>query len=180
MDKKLIIGAVVGGLIVFIYQFLSWALINIHKSEQMYTSNQDAIIEYLGTQLTEEGSYFLPTAPPDASSEEQQKIMETSMGKPWAQISYHKSMEMSMGMNMFRGFVADIIAVFLLLWLLLKIPELSMANCIQAAVAVGLVGYLTVSYSDSIWFESNSIPHLIDAILAWALCGAWLGYWINK
>ena len=180
MNTRMIIGATVGGLLVFIWQFLSWAMLNIHVSEQKYTANQNAILQNLGTQLTEDGTYFLPTFPPGTSSEEQQKLMEAAGGKPWAQISYHKAMNTNMGINMLRGFMADIVAVFLLIWLLSKIPELTMGTSVIASVAVGLVGYLTTEYSNSIWFEANSIPHLIDAIVGWALCGTWLGYWLNR
>lgn len=180
MNTRMIIGATVGGLLVFIWQFLSWAMLNIHGSEQKYTANQDAILQNLGTQLTEDGTYFLPTFPPGTSSEEQQKLMEAAGGKPWAQISYHKAMNTNMGINMLRGFLADVVAVFLLIWLLSKIPELTMGSSIMASVVVGLVGYLTTEYSNSIWFEANSIPHLIDAIVGWALCGTWLGYWLNR
>ncbi|MBK7635574.1 MAG: hypothetical protein IPJ13_15825 [Saprospiraceae bacterium] len=180
MNTKMIIGVVVGGFLVFLWQFLSWAMFNMHGSEQKYTADQDAILQMLGEKLPEEGTYFLPTSPPGTSSEDQQKMMEASGGKPWAQISYHKSMNTNMGMNMFRGFLTDIVAVFLLVWLLGKIPECTMGTSIMASVTVGVIGYLTTEYTNSIWFETNSIPDLIDAVVSWAICGTWLGYWMNR
>ena len=180
MNSKMIIGALVGGLLVFIWQFVSWAAINFHKGEQKYSPNQDAILQMLSSQLSEEGTYFLPTSPPNASSEEQQKAMEASMGKPWAQISYHKSMDANMGMNMFRGYLTDVVAVLLLIWLLMKIPNISMQTTIVSCIVVGLVGYLTTSYTNSIWFEKNTLPDLLDAVVAWTICGAWLGFWLRR
>ena len=35
--KKTVIAALVGGLIIFLWQFLSYALINFHKPAQQYT-----------------------------------------------------------------------------------------------------------------------------------------------
>ena len=180
MNTKMIIGVVVGGFLVFLWQFLSWAMLNLHGSEQKYTAEQDAILQMLGENLPEEGTYFLPTFPPGTSSEDQQKMMEASSGKPWAQISYHKAMNTNMGMNMLRGFLTDIVAVFLLVWLLGKIPECTMGTSIMASVAVGVIGYLTTEYTNSIWFETNSMPDLIDALVSWAICGTWLGYWMNR
>lgn len=180
MTTKQIIGAVVGALIVFIWQFLSWAMLNLHASEQMYTPNQDTILQVLSTQLTEEGTYFLPNTPPGTSQEDQQKSMEASVGKPWAQISYHKSLNMSMGMNMFRGYMADLVAVFILIWLLIKLPDTNVVSCITASVAIGIIGYLTTEYTNSIWFEKNSMMDLVDAVVSWALCGAWLGFILKK
>lgn len=180
MNTKLIIGALVGGLLVFFWQFLSWSMLNVHASNQQYTANQDAILTCLSSNLPEGGSYFLPNVPPGTTQEDQQKIMESSIGKPWAQISYHKSMNMSMGMNMTRGFLADVVAVLLLCWLLGQVTNLTMQKSIMLSITVGLVGYLTTEYSNAIWFESNSLPDLIDAVVAWSLCGSWLGYWLNR
>jgi hypothetical protein len=45
--KKEVIGAIVGGIIIFIWQFLSFALINFHLPVQQYTDKQDAILEAL-------------------------------------------------------------------------------------------------------------------------------------
>ncbi len=180
MNAKMIVGGIVGGLLIFIWQFLSWTMLNLHGSGQKYTANQDSILTYLSTQLQEEGSYFLPTYAPGATKEEQQKLMETSGGKPWAQITYHKSMNTSMGLNMIRGFLVDVFAVMLLIWLLYKIPGLTFQTSIISCVVIGVIGYLTTEYTNSIWFETNSMPDLIDAVVSWAICGAWLGYWIKK
>lgn len=165
---------------IFIWQFLSWAMLNLHKSNQKYTPQQDTILQFLGTQLKEEGTYFLPTVAPGTSQEDAQKQMEASAGKPWAQVSYHASMSTDMGMNMLRGFLSDVLAVFILIWLLMKIPELTMSTSILASVGIGLIGYLTTEYSNHIWFQTNSLPDLMDAVFAWVLCGTWLGYWLNR
>jgi hypothetical protein len=45
---------------------------------------------------------------------------------------------------------------------------------------VGIISYLTNGYATAIWFEVPSMPDLIDAIVAWALCGGWLGWWLNR
>jgi len=175
-----ITGAIVGGIIVFLYQFISWSLINFHKGEQLYTPDQDSILAYLESTLPDEGSYFLPTSPPDASMEDQQKMMENNAGKPWAQIHYHKSMNTNMGMAMTRGLITDIVAVFLLCLLLGQLQDKSMKNTALVSIGVGVVGYLTTTYTNSIWFEFDSLPYLADAVLTWLFCGLWLGFWLNR
>jgi hypothetical protein len=106
--------------------------------------------------------------------------MAPRMGKPWATVSYHKSMSNNMVMNMVRGFTIDLVAAFLLIWLLLKIPGLNMMTAVQASIGVGLISYLTIPYLNSIWFEGNSMEHLIDAIGQWGLVGLWLGWWLPR
>lgn len=177
--KKLLVASIVGGLIIFFWQFLSWTLLNLHRPMQQYTPNQDKIMEFLEQNL-EEGFYYLPGTPDGASQEEQQKLMESSMGKPWAQIYYHKSMDASMGMSMARGAVADILAVLLLTWMLLKMGNASFQTIFLSSVAVGLIGYIIGDYTQSVWFQVKTIPDLIDAIVQWGLVGLWLGWWLRR
>jgi len=180
MNKKLIIGAVVGGLLLFIWQFVAWSLVNLHSSSMQYTSEQEAILKVLDEKL-EEGSYFLPNVAPGASAEETQKFRDNASGKPWAQISFHKNMRMdNMGLNMFRGFVSDFFAVLLLCWILMKIPGVDFTTTLLSSLAVGVIGYLTIHYLNSIWFENNTISALVDTLVSWGLVGVWLGWWLGR
>lgn len=178
--KKMLIGALVGGILLFVWQFLSWSMLNVHLSQMSYSPNQTAILDCLSANLTEEGAYFMPTVAPGTSAEQTQIAMTDAIGKPWAQVSYHKAMSMSMGMNMTRGLIIDIMAVGLLCWLLLQFAELNFKKSLMASLAVGLISFLSISYLSSIWFETNSIPDLIDAVVSWGLVGSWLGWWLNR
>jgi len=178
--NKALIGALVGGLILFLWQFLSWSVLGIHSSEMAYTDKQDVILQCLNESGVEEGTYFLPNAPADMSSEERQAMYEANIGKPWAMVSYHDSMSANMASNMIRGLVVNILAVFLLCYILIGRSDLTMQKTIISAVMVGLISYFTTSYMGSIWFETDTIGHLIDAIVQWAACGAWLGFWLNR
>lgn len=131
-------------------------------------------------QNLDEGEYRLPTAPPNSTAEQQQAIMESAGGKPWAMISYHKSLNTNMGMNMFRGLVIDLLSVYLLVWLLLQFANLQFQSALLASLAVGIISYLTIPYLKTIWFETSSIAYLIDAVVQWGLVGAWLGWRLTK
>lgn len=177
--RKQIIATLVGALILFFWQFLSWSLLNVHGSEMQYTENQDAILETLSQHL-EEGTYFLPTVPRGTSAEEMEAAMSDAMGKPWATVSYHPSMENNMATNMFRGFVVDLLAAFLLIWVLLKFENLTFNRALITSLAVGFIGYLTIPYLNSIWFESETIGYLVDAVVQWGLVGVWLGWYLPR
>ena len=178
--RKQIIATVVGALILFIWQFLSWALVGVHQSEFRYTANQDPIMEALNQNLTEEGTYMIPGVPPGASSQDQSAMMEAAAGKPWATISYHKSMNTNMGLNMIRAFVIDLVSTWFLIWILMKFANLSVMTSVQASLFVGFIAYLTIPYLNSIWFEGNSIGYVIDAIVQWGLVGLWSGWWLTR
>jgi len=177
--KTSIIGGLVGALILFIWQFLSWGLMNLHYSQNSHTSNQDEIYEFMKGKLPE-GEYFIPTVPKGASADEQNALREKVAGQPWMQIKYHDKFEMSMGMNMFRGIVIDLVSVMLLIWILLRMRELDMKTALFASLAIGLIGYFTGPYLNSIWFENNTIPDLIDALVQWGLVGLWLGFFLTR
>ncbi len=178
--NKALVGALVGGLILFIWQFLSWSALGIHSSDMAYTPAQDQVLECLNSSGIEEGTYFLPNVAPGTSSEDQQALFEASMGKPWAVVSYHKEMSNNMVMNMVRGYVVDVLAAFLLCYILMGRSDLTVQKTVISSVMVGLIGYFTISYLDAVWFENNTIGHLIDAIVQWALVGVWLGFWLNR
>lgn len=177
--KKMLIGALVGALVLFFWQFLSFALLGIHDSQMTYTPNQDAILEVLEANL-EEGMYFIPRAPMGASMEKEEAVMEERLGKPWARVSYHESLSNNMGMNLLRGFVIDFVAALLLTWLLLKMADLDMKTALLASLSVGMIGYFTINYLNAVWYEANTIPDLIDAVVQWGIVGTWLGWWLPR
>ena len=178
--KKSLIGAIVGGLIIFIWQFLSWALINFHKPVQQYTPKQEAVMAVLNNNL-EEGGYFMPALPETATMDEHEKAMKESEGKPWASIQYHKSMENNMVMNMVRGFLTNVIAVWLLCWILLRLHKPGFNTIFTASLFTGLIIFLNVPYIYHIWYQSfDLMAHFGDAIVSWGVTGLWLGWWLRR
>ena len=179
MNTKTIIGALVGAILLFIWQFISWGAVNFHADEQRYSVHQDSIVSFLSDKL-EEGTYFLPNVPPGADKATMEKYMQEYGGKPWAIISYHKSMETSMTMNMIRAFVADLLAVIFLIMVLVQIRDLNFMKSFCFAITIGLIGFLTVTYLNTIWFKNPALDDLIDVLVSWGLVGAWLGWWLPR
>ncbi|MEZ4906628.1 MAG: hypothetical protein R2771_03050 [Saprospiraceae bacterium] len=177
--KKILIGTIVGGILLFFLQFLSWGLLNIHRSEMSYTDKQDAVIEFLSENL-HEGNYYIPLPAPGSSNEEAELEMKESVGRPWAMIQYHESMEYNMGLNMIRGLVVDLLAVFVLIWFLMKFSVVDFKNSVLGALAVGFIGYLTVNYTNAIWFEADTWAALLDVVVQWGIVGSWLGFWLGR
>jgi hypothetical protein len=85
----------------------------------------------------------------------------------------------NMAMNMIRGFITDLIAVFLLVWLLGKFTTVDLKTGIIASLAIGAIGFLTITYTGSVWFENPVWGHIIDTIISWGVVGAWLGYYLK-
>lgn len=177
--KKLLLPTLAVGVILFVWQFLSWAALNIHGAEQQYTPNQEAVLQVLSEQL-EAGSYFLPLAAPGSTADEQEAFMKEHAGKPWAIVHYREAFEVNMAAKLIRGFVIDLVAGFLLVWLLSQMAQADMKRAVLASLAVGFMAYLSIPYLNSIWFEGNTLGHLVDAIVPWGLSGLFLGWWMNR
>ena len=182
--KKAIIGSIVGAIIIFIWQFLSFGLINFHKAAQDYTDKQDAIMGFLNSQGIKEGGYVLPSAPATASREEMEAAMKASDGKPWARIEYHNSAANNtnaMVMNMIRGFLVNVVIVLLFCWVIAKMAAPRFGTILASAVAVGLIAFLNEPYTGFIWYKTFDIwAYFFDALVSWGLTGIWLGWWLSR
>ena len=178
--KKLLIGALVGGILVFGWQTLSWTMLHLHDPEYKQASNQDAIISSLSSQFAEEGQYMVPRANEKASAKEMEDFQKNMEGKPWAVVTFHKAYKADMMMNIIRGFLVALISVFLVCWILKKQTS-SFGTTFLSCLFIGLVGYLFIPYSGHIWFQTpGAMTNLIDALVAWGVCGIWLGWWLNR
>ena len=178
--KKFILGSLVGGLLIFIWQTLSWTVLDLHHAGQQYTPKQDSILQYLNSQFTEDGSYYLPNHAPGASSQEMEKEMAAAQGHPWAQIQYHRSMDINMSANIIRGLIVDIIMVGILCWILMKIPA-GFGTIFIATLFTGIIVFINSPYTVHIWYpKADIMAHLTDALVSWALCGIWLGWWLSR
>jgi hypothetical protein len=182
--KKLLIGAIVGGLLIFIWQTLSWTMLDLHRPSQDYTAKQDTIMNVLNANLDKDGGYYMPAVPKGTSFEDAIKAGEKMQGKPWAIIQYHKSFDANMNamyMNMGRGLIANIVMVWLLCWILAKWGKTGFGNIFIACIFTGLIVFINQPYNTFIWYKIFDVrAHLIDALASWGLCGIWLGWWMSR
>lgn len=180
--KKLIIGGLVGGILIFLWQSMSWTMLGLHNPELKQAPNQDALIASLSTALNnEEGTYFVPRANDGATKAEMEAKMKEMEGKPWAVVSYHKAYSTDMMMRMIRGILAAIVGGFLVCWVLMKNTNSSFGSTFFGSLFIGIAGYLFIPYSGYVWMEMpGAMTNLIDVLISYGLCGIWLGWWLNR
>ena len=181
--KKWLIGSFVGAILVFLWQFLSWAVLNLHIGEAKYTSAQQEILNSLSTSLKEDGMYMLPTVSPGSSMEEGQKLGKEMNGKPWAVVIYRTAYKNDMVMPMIRGFLVDWFLVFSLIYILTRGGTPTGIRTFAGCIALGLFTFLAGPYTMHVWFQTPNeamTGHLIDAFVTWGLVGIWLAWWLNR
>lgn len=170
--KQKIYFSLLGGVVIFIWQFLAFAMPNFHKSSTQYTPLQDSILQKLDEMGLQEGMYFLGQADPAADRAEQKMQYEKYEGKPWAVINYQEEMSMGMVMPMVRSFLVYVVISFLLFWLFLQQKNPSLRNRIFLALAVGMIGFFFHPYSAFIWYREPGIfASFADAIVPWVILG---------
>lgn len=171
MKRKLLF-ALIGAVIIFVWQFLSFAIPNFHKSSMTYTPEQDEILQKLNELGLQEGMYFLGQPDPSLSREEQKAAMESYQGKPWAIINYQEYMFSDMTMPMIRGFVVAFVISFLLFWMFLQQKDPTFLKRLYLSLAVGVISFLFVPYTNFIWFKEPDIwAYFADGIVPWLILG---------
>jgi hypothetical protein len=173
--KKYVLFSLFGGVILFFYQFLSHAAIDLHKDFHRYTDKQDTITSFLQSLNLEEGSYMMPMYPEGFSQDEIQKYMEAKQGKPWIILQYHKNWDMGMIMPMVRGLITDILVAGLLMVIFAGMKDCTTKKAMVVSLMVGLIGFLNINYTTFIWYQTPSLfAWMLDGILPWLALG-WLG-----
>ena len=181
--KKWLVGSLVGGILLFAWQFLSWAAVGLHDKEYKYVSGQEQLISTLSSTLKEDGQYMLPQSTPGSSHEDAQKAMEQMNGKPFALVMYKSSYKADMYMPMIRSFFVDVVIVLLLIFVLGRTMNQTLGNIWMGSLAIGLIGWLWHPYTMNIWFQTPIevvTGALMDWFVAYSLLGLWLGFWLPR
>lgn len=171
MKHKLLF-SLIGAIVIFAWQFLSFAMPNFHKSANTYTPLQDSILMSLDKMGLKEGMYLLGQPDPSLSSEEQQAAMKSLDGKPWAVINYQASNSMDMAMPMIRGLLVCFVISFLLFWIFLQQKNPTLSNRLLLSLAIGMIGFFFTPYTNFIWYKEPDIfAYLADGIVPWLILG---------
>jgi len=111
-------------------------------------------------------------------------MMKEMEGKPWVSVIYHKSFNNDMTRRLIRAFLVDVFLVISLIYILTRGGTVPIPRRVfSGSVALGLAFFLWGPYIGHVWFD---LPwqmikgDLIDALVAWSLCGVWLGWWLNR
>lgn len=173
--KRLLIFALVGGVTLWFWQFLSYAIVNLHEPASRYTPMQDEILAALAPFALEPGQYYLGQPSPEEVASGGWDAAKYQ-GKPWAVLHWEPVKDSSMVMPIVRSILICILTAGLFYALVRRLRSPSPLNGLTAGVGVGLIGYFFIPYSDFIWYETPGIvAHLIDAVVPWSLVGLLAG-----
>ncbi len=174
--KKAILFSLLGGLILFAWQFVSWAMPNFHKNAQEYTPVQDGILQSIQESGLKEGMYVLGQPDPKLARPEYDAAMKNYENKPWAVLNYHERNDAGMAMNMIRSFIMMVLVSLIFFGLVRQQKDPTLLKRILLGLGIGAIGFMFIPYAYFIWFKAPDIwAYLLDGIAPWIVLG-WLGH----
>lgn len=170
--KSRLFFSLIGAIIIFVWQFFSFAMPNFHRSANAYTPLQDSILNSFTKSGLKEGMYLLGQPDPSLSQEAQAESMKSLEGKPWAVLNYHASNTSDMAMPMIRGFLVCFVISFMLFWIFQQQKFPTLSNRLLIALAIGMIGFFYSPYTKFIWYKDPDIfAYFADGIIPWLLLG---------
>ncbi len=186
--KKVIIGGLLGGLVMIIWQSVSWMAIPWHMPQSI--PNEDIVAQVLQENITEPGLYSYPgfNHDPDANAEEQKAAMDSmikkgAQGPRVMQLVYtpHGGSFMDPSQFIF-GYGANFLLAILAAWLLstqnpAKVNSYS--KRLLFVVVIGLIVSFSGPYMNWNWWKypgDFAFQVFADDLILWTLTGAMLAW----
>lgn len=160
---------ILGGIILFIWGFISWNLIPWHASTFNQFQSDVAVSQAIQANAPASGMYLLPVI----SNANGEPAAMQNQPMVFASIQL-EGMPTSMTMQMMIALLAQIIAATCVAWLLSKTNKLTYVGRVSFVVVVALVATLIRDVPAWNWFAFNAHYTLVmvaDVLMAWLLAG---------
>lgn len=162
--KKTLPLSLVAGAVLFVWGFISWAVLPWHESVAHKFSDEAAVAQVLKANAPEQGVYYLPFAEEDHKPGEAAAFVNV----------LPQGFDMNMGKLMGIGLLTQIISAFLVLLLLRQTRGLSYMGKVMFVALVGLtIGFVShAPYWNWFGFSTSYVMVIIlDTVIGWTLTG---------
>jgi hypothetical protein len=181
MMKSLALGAVLGGVVAFIWSAASWMVMPWHNSTMNSFTNEDAVAQVLLENAPTSGMYWLPGLPPnyDTMPAEQKKAADAAMQEkmktsPFLYGVVLRRWQENMARSMTYGLLFDILAALLISMLVLKTSGMSYAGRVMFIVTVALAVGVIAVLPNWVWWHFPTrwtLVTMADLVVGWLLAG---------
>ncbi len=185
---RLLVAAIVGGIVMFVWQAVAHMALPIGEMGMKTASGQDAAIATLRASATEGGGvYMLPGMSPEQWADERAKtaFQEQYKSSPYAFVVYRPEGNPALAdmlPNLAKQFVSDVIAAFLVAWVL-ALGAFGFGKRVLLAGALGLFAWLAISVPYWNWylFPANfTVGALVEQVIGWLLAGIAIAWWLGR
>lgn len=181
MVKKIVISGIVGGVVLFLWSAISWMVLPYHMETIHSFKDSKVVAETVkDNAMVSSGMYFTPMMHKDGSNMSTEEARQPMVFAAVTVEGMNKSMQTAMG----YGLATQILAAFLVAYMLMQLP--STAGYIRRVwfvVVFGLsAGVVTdIPYWNWFGFDCNyTLVQMADLIVGWFFAGLVLGLICRK
>jgi hypothetical protein len=178
MYSKLIKGALIGGLTVFVWSMLSWMVFSWHAQTQYKFTDETAVAKVLKENASQSGIYILPNTSHysnDTPTKEIRKAEEILKKGPFVFASIKLGGMEEMGITpLIISLGSYILAAAVISWMLLQTQGLRFLERVLFVSLIGLLaGILGILPNWNLWHFSTiyTLVTCVDLVIGWALAG---------
>jgi hypothetical protein len=169
-------GGILAGIVLFIWSAITWMELPWHKTTMHSFKDEKAVSESIKVNAPLSGIYFLPA-----------KGMEVSEQKytgPMVFASVRlEGLPTSMGLQMVRGLIGEIIAAIFVGWLLMQAVGLNYFQRVCFVVGFAIAASIVANLGNWNWFAFDTNYTLVlvaDVLIGWFLAGLVLAGFCKK
>ena len=171
---RLIIAAILGGLVMFAWGFVSHVVLGIEDSSVKSVPNEAAVVSALRSNISDPGFYFIPGMDKghSLSAEEQAAWMEKYAAGPDA-----------MSPKQFGTEFASNVAVAFVVGLILLFASVGFVRGVIISTLAGAAGWLAIMVSYWNWFRFPTqfvVGEFIDQVAGFFLMGLVVAFILKK
>jgi hypothetical protein len=174
MAKKLLLGAILGGVILFVWGAVSHMLLPISTMALQRFTDEEAIKQAVVANAPRSGVYFLPYMQEGLTEEQQNAAFEKAMQGPVLFVSLRLGQGPSFGALLGIQFLIDVLSALLLTALLLNVRPMPYAKRVLIVVAVALVAGIAIHLPHWNWYNFSlayTAGEFVGLVIGFALAG---------
>ena len=176
MMKKILIGGIVGGIVIFVWGAVSHMVLPLGETGIKQIPNEDAVIAAMRQSIPEPGLYFFPGMDMShkPSDEEQKAWTAKYTAGPTGILVYHPQGEAPVSPRQLLTELASNVLMALLAAFLLSMASGSFGRRVLFVALLGLFSWLSISVSYWNWYgfpTDFSLAEAVDQVVGCFLAG---------
>jgi len=174
MQQRAILGAVLAGVVVFIWGAISHMFLGVGEASLQTFKDEAAVEQALMSNVSEPGIYTIPGMKSGGNAASEAAAMEKMKTGPFLFVSVRRTGMPSMAGPMVKQLLIEIVSGLLFAWLLARTSGLSYITSAVFVAVAALGGTITTSLPFWNWYgfaASFVLSDLVDSGIGWFLGG---------
>ena len=182
MTKTIAVGAVLGGIVLFVWSAISWMALPWHNMTFASFADEEAVTAVLFENASGPGVYLLPNPHAEGRNPSEEE-MAAMMKQPFLYGSVQPGGAPPMGRAMGFSFLGNVLAAGLMTWLLLQTKGKTFVQKVKFVKLTALFAALVAVLPNWIWWGYPAAfiaVTFLDLMIGWGLAGAAIAWATRK